>query len=236
MMRFKGYIQTVFSTSLITPIIFLSAYIAILMVLRGSLPPSSEILAHLEGLYSRYGYEIIFLGAFFEGALVIDLFLPGASIVLFGAALSKTGIIEFPLYLITAFLGFSLGFTIDYFLGYFGFSGIFKMVGLGRELEKAKEKVSKFGGKAFLLGYFHPDVATVFVTAAGIIKLPFREFLLYNFLAGFLWLTFWSSIAYLLGDSVIAILRKFFIGGLIVGALIWFIGRVWSERGKHAHS
>lgn len=218
--------EAIFSTSLIAPLILLAVYVTILTILKGAIPPADEIISHLEGLYSRFGYEIIFIGAFLEGALLIDLFIPGTSIVLFGAILTRTGVIEFPLYLLSAFCGFTLGFLLDYLLGYLGFSNIFKKLGLGVELEKAKDKLRKIGGRAFLLGYFHPDVATIFVTAAGIIRLPMKEFLIYNAIAGLFWLTFWSSIAYLAGEGLIALLRQFFLAVVITGVLIWLIFRV----------
>jgi membrane protein DedA with SNARE-associated domain len=210
----------------------LAFYIAILVFLYGALPSADEIIGHLEDLYGRFGYEIIFLGAFLEGALLIDLFVPGISIVLFGAVFSKTGIIDFPMYLITAFLGFSLGFLVDYLIGYFGLSGIMTKLGMGQELEKAKGKLRKVGGRAFLLGYFHPDVATLFVTAAGAIKLPLKEFFVYNFIAGFFWLTFWSGIAYFAGEGLIELIRGYFLATLIASVIIWVVVRAILKRRK----
>lgn len=235
-MKLKNFRELVLSSSFLAPLVLITVYVAILIAIRGAVPPSNEILAHLEGLYSRYGYEIIFLGAFLEGALVIDLFIPGASIVLFGAVLSRTGVIEFPLYILSAFAGFSLGFLLDYLIGYLGFSSILTKLGLGKELDRAKLRVKKIGGRAFLLGYFHPDVATVFVTAAGVIKLDIKEFLFYNLIAGSFWLLFWSSIAYYLGESLIDLMRRFFLGFLVIAVLIWLVTRVLLNRSKDVHS
>lgn len=222
MSRLSPLRSFIFSTSIIAPLTVLIIYIAILVILRGTLPPANEIISHLESLYSRFGYEIIFLGAFLEGALIIDLFVPGSSIVLFGAIFSRTGQIQFPFYLISAIAGFTLGFFMDYLLGYYGWSDIFNKLGLGNELERAKKKVTEFGGKAFLIGYFHPDVATVFATAAGIIRLPVKEFFLYNFLAGFFWLFFWSTLAYFIGDELITALRQYSLEVLIILVVFWF--------------
>ena len=233
MQKFRRFLSLIFSTSLLPPLIFLGLYIVILVFLYGALPSPDEIVDHLQNLYGRFGYEIIFLGALLEGALLIDLFVPGASIVIFGAVFARTGVIEFPLYLLSAFLGFTTGFFIDYLLGYFGFSNLFKKLGMGQELERAKEKLKKMGGKAFLLGYFHPDVATLFVTAAGIIRLPLREFFIYNFLAGSFWLIFWSTIAYFFGEALIDLIRRFFIAVLIGSSAIWLVIRVLLERRNH---
>lgn len=216
--------------SFLAPLAFLGVYIAILVFLRGALPSGNQIVEHLESLYGRFGYEIIFIGALLEGALLIDLFIPGASIVLFGAIFSRTGAIEFPLYLLSAFSGFTLGFLFDYLLGYLGFSSLFNKLGLKDEMESAKKKLHKIGGKAFLLGYFHPDVATVFVTAAGAIRLPLKEFLIYNAIAGSFWLLFWSSIAYFSGEALITIMRQYFIIALIIGVFVWFLVKVFLDR------
>lgn len=234
LMKLSAFRSAIFSTSLLPPLCLLAIYITLLTLLKGSIPPAEEIINHLEGLYGRFGYEIIFLGAFLEGALIVDLFIPGASIVLFGAIFSRTGQIEFPLYLLSAFLGFTLGFLFDYLLGYLGFSSIFNKLGLKLEIDRAKAKLKKIGGKAFLLGYFHPDIATVFVTAAGIIRLPLKEFMIYNAIAGFLWLTFWSSIAYFTGEGLIALLRQFFLAVVIAGVLVWLLFRVIIDLRKKA--
>ena len=100
MQKFRRFLSLIFSTSLLPPLIFLGLYIVILVFLYGALPSPDEIVDHLQNLYGRFGYEIIFLGALLEGALLIDLFVPGASIVIFGAVFARTGVIEFPLYLL----------------------------------------------------------------------------------------------------------------------------------------
>jgi membrane-associated protein len=219
-------------SSLLAPIILLIIYIAILTIVKGSLPPADQIIANLESLYSKYGYEIIFIGAFLEGALIIDLFVPGSSIVLFGAVFASTGAIQFPLYLLSAFCGFTLGFFVDYLLGYYGWSGVLVSLGLGKELEKAKTKMRQMGGRAFFLGYFHPDVASLFATAAGIIKLDLKEFFLYNFLAGSVWLLLWSSLAYFVGEAFIETLRKSFLVSVVVVVLVWLIVKWYLGRKK----
>ena len=66
----------------------------------------------------------------------------------------------------------------------------------------------------------------VFATAAGMIRLPMKEFLIYNALAGFSWLFFWSSIAYIAGEGLIILLRQFFLAVVVAGILVWLILRV----------
>ncbi len=188
--------------SLGLPIILILVYLVLLFIFKDLLPSGEEVIANFSKLFAKYGYEIVFFGAFLEAALVVDLFVPGASVVLAGAYFASTDLISYPIFLAVAATGFFLGFLLDYLIGYYGWSDILRKLGLGTKLDSVDKKVQKYGGKSFFLGYFHPDMATLFAVSAGIMRMNFKEFIIYNFLAGSVWLIIWTGAVYLLGLEV----------------------------------
>ncbi len=61
--------------------------------LKDVFPSGQEIYENFYNLFAKYGYEIVFIGAFLESALFISLLVPGTSIVLAGAYFSSIGVI-----------------------------------------------------------------------------------------------------------------------------------------------
>lgn len=190
------------AASLWLPILLVVVYLVASFLLKDILPSTSEIVSGLGRYFAKYGYQIVFVGAFLEGALLIDFLVPGASVVLAGAYFSSLGVLSYPVFLMVSFIGFSSGFFLDYLVGFYGWSDILTKLGLGSQVRKAQEKIKKIGGKAFFLGYIHPDLATIFAVAAGIAKLDIKQFLVYNFLAGAFWLIFWTGLVYIFGPEV----------------------------------
>lgn len=189
-------------SSIWLPALLVAVYLVFTLLLKDILPGPDEILQRFETLFGRYGYEIIFFGAFLEAALIIDLFVPGSSVVLAGAYFASRGIISYPIFLAVSAAGFFLGFLLDYLIGYYGWSDILRKLGLGRQLQAAERKVERHQGRALFIGYFHPDSASLFAVAAGIIKMKFKTFVLYSWLAGSLWLIFWTGLVFILGSQL----------------------------------
>ncbi len=184
------------------PVVLVIAYIIIAFFLKDLLPSGEEILTNFSRLFAKYGYELVFIGALLEAALLVNFLVPGASVVLVGAFFASQGVMSYPIFLAVAITGFLAGFLIDYWIGFYGWSDILVRMGMGRYVEMAKRKLLSAGGKSFFFGYVHPDIATIFAIAAGITKMDIREFILYSFLAGSMWLIFWTGLVYIFGDQI----------------------------------
>ncbi len=205
--------------SLWLPITLIVVYILVAYLTRDILPSSEEIATNFARLFARYGYEIVLVGAFLEGALIIDMFVPGGSIVLVGAYFSSIGVISYPIFLLSSVTGFAAGFFLDFLVGYYGWSDVLDRVGLGKQLSLAREKVKKHEGKAFILGYIHPDSSTIVAAAAGAIKMDIGRFALYNVLATFIWVSVWTGLVYLFGP----VIQKAFEGKIAYIAVILLV-------------
>lgn len=194
------------------PLTLVCIYLVVVLLLKDIFPSSEEIMSSFANLFQKYGYEIVFFGALLEAALLIDFLVPGASVVLAGAYFASLGVLSYPIFLIVSSIGFFLGFLADYLIGFYGWSDILTKLGLGSQIQATKKEVEKWGGKSFFIGYIHPDSASFFALASGIIKMNLKTFVTYNFLAGTLWLLFWTGLVYIFGPQI----EKLFASHLIL--------------------
>ena len=138
--------------TLLGPFIFLGVYLSLFFILRGRIPQSpGELIKLITALYGQYGYFIVITGAFFEGLFPVGMYIPGSTIVLLGAVLSKTGVIAFPLVIILGTIGFVFAYTVNYFLGKHGIYRVLSFLGLENEINSAKIKLEKNQAKAIFL-------------------------------------------------------------------------------------
>jgi len=198
-------------------------YFAFFIFVRGRIPDAETLLDFIKELYKTYGYYLVFFGALLEGMFLIGLYVPGSATILLGASLSKTGVVQYPIVLILATLGLLIAYTINYLLGKYGWYHVLARLGLNSGLDIAKDKLEKHQTKTIFLGYFHPGSASFLSTAAGILKIPFKKFLILSFFAQFGWAIVWGSLAYIFGLAMVEFLLKYFVFVLPAVIFIWMV-------------
>lgn len=161
---------------------------------------------NLASIISQYGaltYGLLFAVVFAETGLVVTPFLPGDSLLFAAGALSAIGSFNFwmlyPLMLVAAIVGD----TVNYWIGdkfeksvFDRGSRIFKK----EYLEQAEEFYAKHGGKAIVFARFVPIVRTFAPFVAGISKMHYEDFIKYNILGGFAWVTLFLGGGFLFGN------------------------------------
>ena len=223
------YLRSVFSASLLAPLIFLALYITFLLALRGSIPSSDELVEHLTKLYERFGYEIIIIGAFLESMVVVNLFVPGASAVTLGAIFARSGQIDLTLAVLAASLGAIFGYIIDFLLGKFGFGLAFKVFGYGGAIEKAKLKIENGKVKTFGLSFIHPNIGSIVALAAGAIGMRFKNFLMLCGLSTLAWFSFWGIVVFSLGDVFLNLLTKYIWVVVLLFLSVWLLATIYGN-------
>lgn len=86
----------------------------------------------------------------------------------------------------------------------------------------AEEFYQKYGGTALIIGRFVPIIRTFAPIFAGVVKLNFRKFVIYNVLGALLWVSLLTLTGYFLGVKFPAIINyvEYIIVGLIVIAFL----------------
>jgi len=162
---------------------------------------------YLEVIVQQYGvmtYAILFLVIFMETGVVVTPFLPGDSLLFAAGALAalNSGLNIFGLFfllLIAAILGDTANYWIGHTIGPRAFSGEIKF--LKKEyLDRTHVFFEKYGGKTIILARFVPIVRTFAPFVAGVGEMTYSQFIVYNVIGGFLWVTLFTFGGYFFGN------------------------------------
>ncbi|MEP7270523.1 MAG: DedA family protein [Acidobacteriota bacterium] len=162
---------------------------------------------HLVEVVTRFGswtYAILFLIIFCETGLVVTPILPGDSLLFAIGALSASGALD-PLILVillsvAAILGDTANYWVGYKLGPRVFQGEHSKLLNPRHLERTHAFYEKYGGKTIILARFIPIVRTFAPFVAGIGRMTYSRFLLYNVVGGIVWITIFVYAGYFFGN------------------------------------
>lgn len=169
-----------------------------------------DIFLHLDKnlamVVENYGalvYGLLFLIVFMETGFVVTPFLPGDSLLFAAGALSASGTMHitvvYPMLLAAAVLGDTVNYWIGHFFGPKVFEKDHKLIKKAY-LVKAQKFYDKYGGRAIVLARFVPIVRTFAPFVAGVAKMDYKKFIMYNFLGGFIWVTVFTFAGFLFGN------------------------------------
>ena len=170
----------------------------------------SEVFLHLDknlaliiGQYGVLTYGLLFLIIFLETGLVVTPFLPGDSLLFAAGALAAKDILAIlPIYLLllaAAILGDTLNYWIGHFIGPKFLEIDHKFI-KKKYLEDTSLFYEKHGSKTIVLARFVPIIRTFAPFVAGIARMDYKEFITYNALGGFLWVTILLGAGYFFGN------------------------------------
>ena len=156
--------------------------------------------------YHLWTYAILFLIIFCETGLVVTPFLPGDSLLFVAGAITAQP--DMPLeigYLVlivfvAAVLGDSCNYMIGHFFGKKLFSNPNSKIFKQSSLDKTHEYFRKYGGKTIILARFIPIVRTFAPFVAGMGKMNYYYFMVYNLTGAALWVGIFCFAGYFFGD------------------------------------
>ncbi|MER7888945.1 VTT domain-containing protein [Micromonospora sp. NPDC094482] len=160
-----------------------------------------------EWLISTFGLLGILAIVFAESGLLIGFFLPGDSLLFTAGLLTADGqYITYPLWLVcllitlAAIAGDQVGYAFGRKVGPSLFrrpnSRLFKQ----ENVVKAHEFFEKYGARSIVLARFVPIVRTFTPIVAGVSRMNYRTFVIYNVIGGVLWGTGVTVLGYFLGQ------------------------------------
>lgn len=158
-----------------------------------------------EKLLKEGGFYVVMFVIFAETGLFFGFFLPGDYLLFLAGMFVATGKLDVNIYLLI--LGLCVSAICGNFTGYwFGRktgpvlyhrkdSFFFKK----RYLKAAEEYYNKQGAFALIMGRFVPIVRTFAPIFAGVVKLDFKRFALYNIVGAIIWIASLTLMGYFLG-------------------------------------
>jgi len=150
---------------------------------------------HLSTVVQDYGmwtYLILFLIIFCETGLVVTPILPGDSLLFAVGTFAARGALDVTLVLLLLSVAAVAGDTLNYAIGYRLGPQVFRKEGvrfLNREyLDRTHQFYERHGAKTIVIARFVPIVRTFAPFVAGIGRMSYSRFLVYNVVGGVGWI------------------------------------------------
>lgn len=180
----------------------------ILEVVKSIIDFVLHIDKHLSPVISQYQgwtYLILFVIIFAETGFVVTPFLPGDSLLFAAGALIAAGTTGLNIYLLAVILIIAAftGNTLNYFLGSYLGEKVFKPENKVLKLEyyiKTQAFFDKHGPIAVILSRFIPIIRTIAPFVAGVGRMSFIRYSIYNIIGGTAWIILFLFAGYLFGN------------------------------------
>lgn len=165
-------------------------------------PENLRALVNLAGP-SWVGYLVLSAIIFSETGLLVGFFLPGDSLLFAAGLLSSQDVFHVGVLIVALSAAAIIGDALNYFLGRQAGEHVFEA---GRlrfvkhgHLMAAKMFYERHGGKAIILARFVPLVRTFTPFVAGVARMGYAKFAIYNIIGGIGWITSMTLCGYWLG-------------------------------------
>ncbi len=187
---------------------------------------------------SEYGYLFVFLIVALENGAFVGLFVPGETILLTSSFIASMGILNIYILIPVVILAAFLGDNFAYFLGRKGGRSVLVKYGpkfkiSEKKLKKAEDFYKKHGANIVLIGRWTAFLRTFTAFLAGVNKMNYPKFFLFNAIGAITWGLGNCLFGYFFGkniDLILSIIHKIgwtTLGIVIVIILIWYVWRRW---------
>ena len=172
------------------------------------------------------GLWLLLFVVFAETGLLVGFFLPGDSLIFISGLLCATkpdllniSLLELLILLmLAAIIGNIFGYWFGKKVGEKLYAKEDSLLFKKTHLITTKAFYDKHGGKALVLGRFLPIIRTFAPILAGVIKIDFKIFMVYNVVGAIGWIGSIASTAYFLGKQFPQI--ENYIGYIVIGLIV----------------
>ena len=151
----------------------------------------SGLLDPLLNLSGPAAYAVVGLLAFGEAAAFIGLFVPGEVAVLLGGVAAATGRVSLPVMMLVVVVAAIAGDSAGYEIGRVFGRRLLARPGFhrrfGDKVERATAYLAEKGGRSVFLGRWTSVLRALIPSIAGIARMPYGQFLLFNVLGAVAW-------------------------------------------------
>ena len=152
-------------------------------------------LTDAQSIIRKGGFYFLLIVIFAETGLFFGFFLPGDYLLVLAGVLCAAGMVDASIYtlIISLIIAGVLGNYTGYWFGFRTGPMLFKrnesLFFKKRYVTMAEEFYGKYGGMALVLGRFFPIIRTFAPIFAGVVKVNFRKFTIFNIIGSATWVT-----------------------------------------------
>ena len=198
-----------------------------------------DLACHILGLHGWVALAIVFVVPMLELSAFVGFVFPGEIALLLGGMLAFQHCMSLTGVVIAAVSGAILGDTVGYAVGR-RYGQRLPRGTLGRfvkrkHLDRGERYLATRGGKAAFFSRFTPALRVLIPALAGMARMPYRTFAVYNIVGGTVWATGVVLLGYFAGASwrraehlasrVSLLMLAFFVLGVGLWLGVWALGR-----------
>ncbi len=197
---------------------------------------------NVDGILKSGGLLLIFAIIFAESGMFIGFIFPGDTLLLGAGVLASTGKLKLitliPVIAIAAIAGDNSGYHIGKRYGRKLFSKPDSVIFKQQYVGKAEKFYEKYGAKTFLFAHFFPVIRTFTPPVAGVAKMNYRNFVIFDAIGDIAWAVIVTLIGYWFGSKIpnldqyieLAVVAVILIS---IGPTIYHLGKAYlSKRSK----
>ena len=198
----------------------------------------TDTLTHASGVFA---YVLVGALVFAEDALFFGFVLPGETAAVIGGVIASTGRVSLPAMVLTVVLAAIVGASVGYEVGRRYGVRLLGTRPLRRHRDRlagAQDYLRRRGGPAVFLGRFIAFFRAVMPALAGISRMPYPKFLVFNAAGGIVWGVGFVLLGYIAGNSyakiqsTVGTVAAIVVGVIVVTAVVVFTIRRRARRQK----
>jgi membrane protein DedA with SNARE-associated domain len=190
----------------------------------------------------RHGYAVLFLWVLFEQ---LGLPIPAAPLLIAAGVVAGVGELNLALILGVALIASLLSDHVWYQIGYYrGRKALSLLCRISLDpdscVRKTKEIFARYGARSLLVAKFIPGMTAVGPPLAGIFRMPWFRFLLFDGLGAFFWVGTFITVGYLFSHEIEHLVGDTsgmgpWIGLIVPGCLAAYIAWKYIQRQRFLH-
>jgi membrane protein DedA with SNARE-associated domain len=164
---------------------------------------ANNIFQILSGFFGRYGYAVVFFGVMLEN---LGVPIPGETVLLFAGFLAFQGKMHLALAIVVAITGATAGACAGYALGWYGGPPIVdrllkRLPRIRKRYDDSQKVMVKHGRWAVFIARFITGLRVFAGLLAGVLRMPFRVFLLFSFAGAVCWSIAIGYVGFIFGSN-----------------------------------
>ena len=197
--------------------------------------PMSGLVEHILRLPTWIALLIVFAMPALEASTFLGFIFPGEIACLLGGVLAFESKVSLALVIVAAVAGAVVGDSVGFAIGFrYGDALLNKVPPRFLKPEhvvRTKELIVRLGGRAVFVGRFAAALRALVPGFAGVSKMRYRTFFIWNFAGGTVWATAVVIAGYLAGNawhraaSDISLIGWCVLGVVVLMAVVWWVRR-----------